>query len=217
MKQHKFSVSQLKKYNADPASWAGQYILWIWSFDANKNTLAGKMFEEYLTTKNVDRFMMENKEKHPEIFDDAYLLYENFVKNSDWLQMEVWQLQVKVEWDIAGHNFVGYIDNLTDERIEDIKTTSSAKNLESVSMFSWLSNGDEYELQLRVYMYLLWRDKARIIEVNGFQYQKPPKDWTRKIIEYHRTEEMDQKRLKFIETKCWEMQGLLDKFAYVNK
>jgi len=221
----KFSVSQLKKYNANPAERAWSYILWIKNYSDNANTIAWVLFEERYTQKkltkdpeNWEKKVNERSKNKISVLETeeeqtkAILLFESLKSNSEWLETEVWLIQQYVDGKIAGFDFCGYIDNVTDEWIEDYKTIAKAKNLGTLSQYSWMTCGDEYELQLRVYMYLTWRSKARIIEVNGFEYKKPPTDWYVKIIEYIRTKEMDVKRLAFVTEKCGEMQKYYEQF-----
>jgi len=221
----KFSVSQLKKYNANPAERAWTYILGIKNYSDSASNIAGKMFEERYTKKQLaeepsdrEAKLNERCEKQLSILIDtderckAVLLFESLKDHAKNLNTEVGAIQQYVVWKIAWFDFCWYIDNVTEDRIEDYKTIWQAKNLNTISQYSWMTNGDEYELQLRVYMYLTERSKARIIEVNGYNYVKEPKEGYVKIIEYTRTEEMDKKWIAFIAEKCTEMSALYVKF-----
>lgn len=73
---------------------------------------------------------------------------------------------------MAGVDLVGYADLVTDDTIIDIKTSSKlTKTWDSVSPWSGLSASDEYELQLRVYMYLADYHKASILQVSKAEYK----------------------------------------------
>lgn len=232
----KLSVSQLKTFNWDKARRAGEHLLWIKDFDWSPAMTAGNIYEEILcrssikkqdimtTYEEVKQSEYAISQKHcyrdkewnmlSDVYDETRTLVHNLCKNSEDLHIDVQETQKYVECELLWYDFCWYIDVYNTDCIIDIKTISKAKNLDTVSQYSKLSHNDEYELQLWFYMYATWTEFAKIVEVNWFQYQRPPKEWTRKIIEYVRTPEMDNKRLTWIWQRLKEMQYIYDNHRF---
>lgn len=200
MKDLRISVSQIKTFNASPSKWAGMYILWIKDEFQNDNYDLWNLFENWLITKQdiLEEYLDKNTISDiPKFVND----YDNLKYNSEWLDIKIWQTQYKLEWQLFGVDILGYIDNLTDEYVEDIKTTRylTKEDTKSINMWSGMTTIEEYKLQLRVYCKLLWRKKARIIEIPKHKY----KDWPKhQILEYNYDEvekEMSEKIHKIVE------------------
>ena len=84
-------------------------------------------------------------------------------------------MQFKVQGNLLGMPFIGFIDNFNPNLIDDIKTVKYLTNVEDVkdnrNFWSGLSNYEEYELQMWVYMKLANVNKSRIIEVSKHRYK----------------------------------------------
>lgn len=210
-KDFRLSISSIKKYNASPATWAWYYILWIKeSFQSDALPL-GNLFEDWLLT-GKDNYDLHLADK--DIYDMEALIedYDNLKYNAWWLNIEKWASQYKVEWELFWKPFLWFIDNITDERIDDIKTSRylSKKDAKQKNHWSWLTYYEEYELQLWAYMKVMRRQKARIIEVAKHRY----KDWEprNQIIEFHMTPERDKSMTDKWSWKVDEMSKLRDKY-----
>jgi len=213
------SVSQLKLFNSSKAKRVWEKCLWIKDDFQNDNYSIWLLVEDFLLNSehdisNVDNIIQWNIIKDQEKVQEWY---NNAKKNTVWLELEVGFVQCKVEWNLLWYNFIWYVDNLTNEWIEDIKTTQYLTNTEnkwSENLWSWLTTYQEYELQLWVYMKLLDRDKARIVEVSKHEY----KDWKprNQFIEFHRTEEMDQRMEETRWPKVKEMFELYQRYSSLN-
>jgi hypothetical protein len=129
------------------------------------------------------------------IFDKVKFMkdFEALKHNAIWLNFQKWELQKKVEWKLFWVDILWYIDNYTEERIDDIKTSAYLTKLDSnvVSMYNWLTKMEEYELQLRVYMKLMNKNKSRIIEIWKHKYKDNRN--SHQIIEFIRDSKMDKR------------------------
>lgn len=203
------SPSQLKTYNASPAKWAGRYILWIkdpWFWE--DSMVVWSMVETWLMTWKDDFTLMDGKD----IDREAVLAkYEAAKFNATWLDLPIWQAQVKVEWELFWVQFVWYIDNLTD-KIWDIKTSyylskddQTAKNNRSN-----LTYQEEYALQLWIYMKLTGVTKAAIAEVGTYLYKDGRN--SNQIIDFELTDEFDKEMTEKREPKIKEMVELYKKY-----
>lgn len=171
-KKLRISVSSLKKYNASKATWAWYYILWIKDTFESDALVLGNLFEDWLLTWE------ENFDKHFEskhIYDLEWLMkdYDALKHNAQGLEFEKWKFQYKIEGEVFNLPFLWYADNYTDEWIDDIKTSRylTKKDTKQVNSRSGLTYYQEYELQLWLYMKILWRKKARIIEIAKHRYK----------------------------------------------
>lgn len=206
----RLSASAIKTYFASPAKWAWQYILGIKDDYSNDSLTLGKLFEKWLMTSEDDWSISEGVE-----IDDK----EKFIKSYDALKhnsigmdFEKGKTNVEVKWILFDVPFIWYIDNLSDERIDDIKTTQYLSNKDwSKNMWSGMSYYEEYELQLFLYMLATGRKKARILEVSKHEYKDKRK--AHQIIEFHWTEERKDKMLTKLEPIVQEMKKLYDKFG----
>jgi len=187
----RISASQIKTFTGSKSKRAWRYILWIKDDIENDAFLVGTAYENWILTGD-DRVKEVIKQSEQKVKDMEKLLEDLEIAkfNSKGLEFERWKFQVEISWTLFGVDFVGYIDNLTDERIDDIKTCKyPSKEDWWKNMWSNITTREEYELQLRMYMKALNRDKARIIEVSKHKY----KDWKprNQIIEYKMTDEFD--------------------------
>lgn len=189
-KPFSLSASSIKTYVWGVSKWAWTYILWIRDSYDNKDALSiGKMFEEWLITGKDNRDIIKDIEiDNTEKFNEQY---ESLKHNARGLEFERWKTQVEVRGELFWFPYVWYVDNLTDEWIDDIKTAQylSAKD-GTKNMWSGMSYYEEYELQLWTYMKVLWRKKARILEVGKFAYKD--KRSANQIIEFLWTDEWDK-------------------------
>jgi len=205
----RLSPSQIKTFCASKAKRAGQYILWIKDEFQNDAFDLWQCFEYYLLNqKDWLDFILEWKTLLD--FDKFIWDYDTLKINSEWLNFEKWQSQVKVEWELFGSEFMGYVDNLTEDWIDDIKTCRYLTKQDNASenMRSGMPTMDEYKLQLWIYCKLLWRTKARIIEICKHPY-KDKRQW-RQIIEFDFSNDKDM--VEKYEPIIKEMQFLYNKY-----
>lgn len=206
----RLSASSIKKFNGSKSKWAWHYILWVKDEFESDALPLGNLFEHWLLT-GEDRY--EILEDYP-IVDMEQLMtdYDNLKYNSEWLSIELWTVQAEVKWELFGCDFLGYIDNLTDEVVYDIKTSRylSKKETTTANHWSWMSYYEEYELQLWLYMKLLWRKKAMIAEVAKHRY----KDWRKanQIIQFKWTDKWDEDMTKKRQPIVEQMKQLYDNF-----
>lgn len=207
----RLSVSQIKTYNASPAKRAWLYILWIKEDYSNDAMLLWQAFENWLITKhdNLEKIIWNKEVEDMEKFVQDY---DTLKFNAEWTELNLWKQQVRVQGKLFGLDFIWYIDNLTDERVEDIKTTRylTKPDSKSKNMWSGMTTMEEYELQLWIYCKLLWRKKWRILEFAKHRYKDNRK--ASQIIELEITDEFD----KEMEVKYWkiieEMKKLYNKY-----
>lgn len=207
----KFSASQIKTYCASRTKWAWKYILWLKDDYSEDNFAVGNLIENYLITgkDNIEELLKDKKiDDMEKVIED----YDNAKYNAIWLKFEKWVQQYKVEWEILGQRFGWYIDNITEEWIDDVKTAKYLTKPESdaISMFSWMTTMEEYWLQLWIYMKLTWRTKSRILEVAKHKY----KDWrnAHQILEFILTPEKDKEMEEKYQPIVNEMLELYNKF-----
>lgn len=165
----RLSASQIKTYSASKAKRAGQYILWVKDEFQNDSFNVGNLFELRLTKWVEDFQILEWVQDLEKAIQD----FDNLKHNAEWLEFKSWDIQVFLQWEINGVEFVWYADNIIDGVIEDIKTCKYPTNIESgaINMWSGMTTYQEYELQIRIYMVLTWLKKWRIIEVAKHKYK----------------------------------------------
>lgn len=206
----RLSASAIKTYFASPAKWAWQYILWIKDVYSNDSLLLGKLFEKRLLTWEDDRGIVEWQEI--EDMEKFIKSYDALKHNSIGMEFEKWESQIEVKWELFWVPFIWYIDNLTDERIDDIKTAQYLSDKDwGKNMRSGMSYYEEYELQLFLYMLATGRKQARILEVSKFDYKD--KRHAHQIIEFHWTEERKNRMLAKLEPVVEDMKKLYEKFG----
>lgn len=207
----KYSISQMKKYNADPAAWWWQYILGIksaWNPDA---FCLWNMWEHWFCTHEDDYGIMEDYTNLD--VDKVIKTYDILKENAEWLPKIEGETQLFVEWDIWWHKLIGYIDVLQGDTIIDIKTSHYlSKPGWNPTMRSGLTKFDEYSLQLRFYMKATWKRKAKIIEVAKHDYKKKGEGESWQEIEFNRSDEMDKKWTARSLERLDSMQQLHNKF-----
>ena len=209
------SPSQIKTFKWSKQKRAAEKILWIRDEYSNDNYIVWQIWEDYLLkwlTSIEDIIGNQKVEDMEKVIQDV----EAIKINAKWLDFDVWKTQVKAEWLLLWHSCCGYIDNLTDERIDEIKTAKYLSKVDwAVNMWSNMSTYEEYELQVWVYMKLLDRKKARIIEVAKHLY----KDWVprNQIIEFHMTPEFDEKMISKFQPVIDEMSEMMNKFSKVRE
>ena len=140
--------------------------------------------------------------------------YDQTVANSEWLEKIEWDYQTFVSMNLHWIEHIGFIDVMQKDKIIDIKTTGKKTSLDWLSMYSWLTKRDEYELQLWFYMKATGLRKASIIEVVKFAYKKPGSYWDE--YEMNWTDEMDGKWIEWTREKAREMKALYDRFYVAN-
>ena len=206
----RISASQIKMFCWSKAKRAGQNILWIKDNYSNDSYIVWKLLENYLITwkDNIEEVIgdsvVDNLEK---ILQD----YENAKYNTQWLVFEKWVTQYKVEWQLLWQQVLWYVDNITDNWIDEIKTSHYVSNPEKDSKNSWsnMTPMEEYRLQVWIYMKLLWRTKAKVIEIPKHRY----KDWPRfSIFEFILTPEKDKEMEEKYQPIVNEMSELYNKF-----
>ncbi len=185
----KLSVSQIKTFIWSKSKWAWSYILWIKDEFNNDSLPLGNLFEHYLITWQDQYEIIKDVSDMEKIIET----YDTLKHNAIWLDMPIGDTQVKLQWYINDVEFVGYIDNLYEWVVRDIKTAQylTKKENESKNMWSWLSYYEEYELQMWVYMKLGWYKLWKIAEISKHKY----KDWKsyNQIIEFVWSDEWDKK------------------------
>ena len=128
----RISASQIKMFCWSKAKRAGQNILWIKDNYSNDSYIVWKLLENYLITwkDNIEEVIgdsvVDNLEK---ILQD----YENAKYNTQWLVFEKWVTQYKVEWQLLWQQVLWYVDNITDNWIDEIKTSHYVSNPEKDS------------------------------------------------------------------------------------
>lgn len=202
------SVSQLKAYNASRAQWAGKYILWLKDDYKDDALVLGQLAEIYLFTGNDEFKLLEGKDLNNK--EKLLEEYENIKYNAIWLEFTKWDVQFKVQGNLLGMPFIGFIDNFNPNLIDDIKTVKYLTNVEDVkdnrNFWSGLSNYEEYELQMWVYMKLANVNKSRIIEVSKHRY-KDGKN-AHQFIYFELTEDMDKRMVNKRGPIIWEIEAL---------
>lgn len=208
----RLSVSCIKTYCWSKSKFAWSYILWVKDTFENDSLALGKMFEEWLVTGKDNWDLVQDKE---------VVNSEKFIKQYDALKFNArgipfkkWDTQVEVKGELFWHEFIWYIDNLTEERVEDIKTICYlSKPEDSKNDRSGMNYQEEYELQIFLYLYMTWRTKWRILEVSKFPYKNKI---VNQVIEFHMTDEWKDKMLKKLEPIITDMYALYDSFT-INK
>jgi len=209
----KYSVSQIKKFNANPAERAGKYILWI-KCATNDEAFALWNLAEYRLCNHIDDYELL---KDYVWLDVAKVIewYDVIKKNAEWLDKIDGETQLFVEWNIWDHKLIWYIDILQGDTIIDIKTSRYlSKEWWWVNMRSGLTSFEEYELQLWFYMKATWKRKAKIVEVAKHDYKNKWEWHSRQVIDFNRTDEMDKKRTKRSLDLLNQMQELHNKFKF---
>lgn len=117
---------------------------------------------------------------------------------------------------IGDYQFVGYIDNLTDNCIDDIKTSYylTKKDSNAKNHRSGMTTYEEYELQLWVYMKVSGIKKSRIIEIATFKY-KDEERHEHQILDFELTDEFDKKMSDKYFPIFAEMKAMKDKFPNI--
>lgn len=167
----RLSVSQIKTFLGSKSKRAGQYILGVKDEFESDALPLWHLFEHRVFT-GEDNFAILEKTK---ILDKKRLLeqYENLKFNATWLEFTPGQQQVMIRGSFRlGVDFIGFIDNLVDGEIQDIKTCSYLTNIDNrtPNSRSGLSYYEEYELQLRLYMKFSGYRAWKIIEIAKHRY-----------------------------------------------
>lgn len=204
----RLSVSCIKTYCWSKSKFAGSYILGIKDTFENDSLALGKMFEEWLVT---------GKDNWDLVKDKDVINSEKFIKQYDALKFNArgipfipWATQVEVKGDLFWHEFIWYIDNLTDDRIEDIKSIYNlSKPEDSKNDRSGMNYQEEYALQLWLYMKITGRPKARILEVSKFPYKNKIAN---QVLEFYNTPEFDAKMTEKYKPVIDEMYALYNSF-----
>lgn len=209
----KYSISQLKKFNADPAAWWWKYILGIDS-PGNPEAFCLWNLAEHRLCTHEDKY--EIMEDYKLLDDDKVIEWYDIIKsNAEWLPCIEWETQLFVEGDIWGYKLIWYIDVLQGDTIIDIKTSRYlSKEWWWVNMRSGLTSYEEYELQLWFYMKATGKRLAQIIEVAKHDYKKKGEWHSRQVIDFNRTDEMDKKRTNRSLWLLEEMNNLHNKFKF---
>jgi len=216
MKEFRISCSQLKKFNASKAERAGKYIMWIKEQFQNDAFPLWLLFENWLMTgkDEYDKFL-----DGQEIVDKAKLLqdYDTLKHNSKGLKFEVWEPQYEIKGELFWVPILWYVDNLTDEWIDDIKTTRylNKKDSKQINSRSGMTYYEEYETQLWIYMKLMWRKKGRILEIAKHKYKD--KRHANQIIEFHWSKAWDKKMTEKRQPIVEEMWKMRDEYSPLFK
>lgn len=206
-----YSISQIKTFCASKSKRAGQYILGIKDdYEENDALVLGRIFEKWLMTweDRIEEIIGEDP-----VVDMEKLMedYDTLKHNAQWLEFDKWASNYKVEWDLLWQRFVGYIDNLTEDCVYDIKTSRYlSKEDWWKNMWSWMSSYDEYKLQLRAYMKLTWKTKAKIIEVAKHKYKDERNE--HQVIEFELTPKLDEEMTKKYQPIVDEMSKMRNTF-----
>ena len=209
------SVSQIKKANADMGSWFADKFLWLWNaIEEETNFAVGDLVENYLIT-GEDNFDII-KDRNIADMDRLKEIYESAKHNAEWLEFEKWEQQVKVSGKLFDIEFVWYVDNLTDEYVDDIKTCWTLTKNDATFPNSWsgMTTYREYEVQLWVYMKLLGRKKGRIIEVAKHSYKDKDRH-EHQMLEFNMTDKWDKEMKSFVGTIIDKMKDTV-KVWFVN-
>ena len=214
-KQLTLSVSSIKTFCSSKAKRAWKYCLWIKEdTDFGDSLSIGKLFEHWLMT-GEDKYELCTDVKSME---DIVEVYDTLKWNSQGLEFKKWERNKEVRWELFGVPFVWYIDNFTEEYIDDIKTSQylSKKDSNMVNHRSGMTYYQEYELQLRIYHMLTWIKNCRILEVSKHKYvtAKDKDRHEHQVIEFHFDEENDKEMAAKYEPIVKEMMEMYKKFDF---
>lgn len=207
----RLSVSQLKKFNASKAQWAGEQILWVKDVYEKDSLLLWNLFENYVFEWNDNYELL--KDKLVVNMETLVEKYDNLKHNFIGLSVPKWVQQLKIEWQINGVDFKWYIDNVEEnnEVIWDIKTSTYLNKCEytNTNSWSWLSYYAEYELQMWVYMKLWGYKTGKIAEVAKHKYVDGRN--ANQIITFERSDAWDKKMESIWFPKIDEMVEMLNR------
>lgn len=189
----KLSASQLKTFCSSRAKRVGRYCLWIKDDQYSEDNLVlWSLFEHYYFNKEDNYKILDWRD----IEDMEKLIesYDSLKHNAIWLEIPIWDTQVKVEWIINNVPFIWFIDNLHDWIPRDLKTSYYLNKQDSKKKNdrSWMTYREEYELQLRLYMSLLWSPIGKVAEVAKYKYKDHEKH-EHQIITFEMTDEWKKK------------------------
>lgn len=215
----KLSASQIKMFCASKAKWFGKYVAWIEDEYTGDALTVWVLIEDYLLNPFHD-FEKIVKEKWCEDIEKVKADYDVAVRNAEAVknEIQIWEVQKYVEWELNGVKILGYIDDYKDWIIYELKTAQylTDPNKEwAANFWSWMSTIDEYRLQCWIYMRLLWVDTAKIVEVSKYGYKD--KRHASQIIEIKNTPEFN----KSMEDKFFpiikEMSDYYKKYNWIRE
>lgn len=178
----RLSVSQLKKFHWSPAQRAGEYILWIKDDQTKDHFVVGNAIHKYLETldDNIAMKIIRDSDLSLKAKTTAYEQYaigkENFFNIPDSVFNETfnttkkrflkkWENELKVPWEYEGVSFVWYIDKKIRNCVIDYKCITKFTNMNTNSIFTWLTKYQEYAIQMYFYMLATKSKKWYILEI----------------------------------------------------